>query len=171
MRGLGRLRLLEAISRWLAIILVWMVCVAPGASWAADDGLPASVGLVGDAQTVISTLLGEAQSEGIEGMVAVAEVLRNRAARRGTTMSQEALRPKQFSFWNDRPKATRWLEENATTEQIDLAIHALINAENGSDLTKGATFYYNPALASPGWARKMVETVTISNHRFMKEKA
>lgn len=122
--------------------------------------------LIGDEYAVISTLRGEAASEGLEGMVAVAEVLRNRAMARGTTMSEEALRPKQFSFWNDRRAAARWLLRNPGS--IEVALDALEVVKVGSDITKGADHYYADYIKAPYWARGAKETARIGRHVFLK---
>jgi hypothetical protein len=36
------------------------------------------------------------------------------------------------------------------------------------DETKGATFYYNPKLCNPSWAKTMIVTIAIGNHIFLK---
>lgn len=127
-----------------------------------------AVDRVGNAQIVISTLMGEALGEGVKGMQAVAEVLRNRARARGTTMSQEAMRPKQFSFWNDREQAKAWIADNVDGKGYDMAMEALGLAENGSNVAGSADHYFNPKLARPAWAKRMTKTVSIGGHDFYK---
>lgn len=56
-----------------------------------------------DVQVVAVTLFGEARSEGPEGRIAVANVIRNRVACQrtsfGLTPREVCLKPKQFSCW------------------------------------------------------------------------
>ena len=131
--------------------------------------LPCHAVEVGDRQVVIDTLIGEAVGEGVEGMQAVAEVLRNRAeASAGRTMSQEALRPKQFSFWNDGGRAEGFLEANRSSNSILEAQEALLAALGGSRMVGEARHYYNPALAAPGWASGASGVYRVGNHVFLE---
>jgi spore germination cell wall hydrolase CwlJ-like protein len=57
-----------------------------------------------DRRALALTLYGEARSEPIEGRIAVASVIRNRAARkfRGRSIADVCLYPSQFSCWSPR---------------------------------------------------------------------
>ncbi len=58
--------------------------------------------LTKEQQIIALTLLAEARGEGIEGMEAVAMVIKQRMANRKQTASQVCLAPKQFSCWNGK---------------------------------------------------------------------
>lgn len=120
-------------------------------------------------QMVIETILGEAADQGLDGMTAVAETIRNRTTQRGLPASKVVLQPKQFSFWNDTPAAKRWLTKNVTPEAYQAAMHAYERAFNeGSQITKGATHYYNPAKVkkTPTFAKLYEPKGRIGEHEF-----
>ena len=54
----------------------------------------------------------------------------------------------------------------AWRDSVHVALFVM-NDEWAMDPTDGATFYYNPHIANPGWAGKYTETAIIGNHRFM----
>ena len=115
----------------------------------------------------IATILLEAQNQPLEGQIAVGEVIRNRMKRRGQTAPQVCHARKQFSCWLE----TSWYEPRlrlATTASWDNAARAW-ELSASSDLTHGSQFYFNPRLAKPSWARKMVKTATIASHEFYRE--
>lgn len=116
------------------------------------------------------TLRGEAEGEGEAGMLAVAWVIRNRAARKGWpgTITGVVLQPMQFSFWNG--DSTR---RAAVCEATDLAhqtaLLMLLEAygmDDDEDPTKGADHYYAEYIGEPSWASSMTQTVKIGRHLF-----
>ena len=112
--------------------------------------------------------MGEAQDQGIEGMIAVGETIRNRAERRGTIPAIEALRPHQYAFWmRPRDEQAQLLQDEAVYIKAKLAWYA----SEVSDLTHGATHYENlHDFKRPKWARGMVKTAVIGEHTFWREK-
>jgi spore germination cell wall hydrolase CwlJ-like protein len=82
----------------------------------------------------------------------------------------------QFSWWCDGNKDMLWvtykdgtvIPQNMTAwrDSIHVALFVM-NDEWSMDPTDGATFYYNPNIANPGWAGKYKETAIFGNHRFM----
>ena len=82
----------------------------------------------------------------------------------------------QFSWWCDGKVDMLWvtykdgtvIEQNMTAwrDSIHVALFVM-NDKWAMDPTDGATFYYNPHIANPGWAGKYRETAIIGNHRFM----
>src|SRR5206468_12010195 len=48
-----------------------------------------------------ATLVGECRGEPIEGIIGVANVIRNRAFAADSTLKEICLAPKQFSCWNE----------------------------------------------------------------------
>lgn len=122
---------------------------------------------------VTETVMMEAASEGLDGMIAVAEVIRNRAIKRYgiatyETMAKEVLRPKQFSCWNSHKWAKAWLESHGTGESFQRASRAIGEAITGSDTVKGATHYHTNAV-KPYWVDSMRYIGTVGEHRFYKE--
>ena len=130
-----------------------------------------------DLDTLARTLFGEARGEPLEGVYAVAWVIRNRVKRGGRfglTVSEVCKRPLQFSCWNSHdPNFGQLLAANI--EQLAfLRCHgaaALVLADAIPDPTEGADHYYAVSMAtSPSWAAAMLPTVRISRHQFLRER-
>lgn len=66
-----------------------------------------------DLEVLTLTLIGEARGEPIEGKVAVACVIRNRATAWKKSISEICLQPKQFSCWNEDDPNRLLLDELA----------------------------------------------------------
>lgn len=110
----------------------------------------------------------EARGEGITGMQAVSNVIRNRAKKSKLTIYEEITKPLQFSaitakgdpMLNVYPKSNdkQWLEAQD-----------IVDTENLEDITNGATHYFNPNVVMPSWADKLTKIGSIGNHDFYKE--
>lgn len=129
-------------------------------------------------QIIATTLVAEAGGEGKTGMQAVANVLQNRAKRRGTTPATEALKRKQFSMWNSHTvsgKSIKYVMDIYKVKESPLWPHAVYLAKNIAglrDVTGGATHYYNPKKVKPAWGKgapTWKSTGTIGNHTFGRE--
>jgi len=135
-----------------------------------------------DSEILFLTLLGEARGEPIEGQVAVANVIMNRAKLRKQIIKVVCLSPKQFSCWNandpnrillltvarrlvkgeykiDEYKQLHWIAHGIIERQLD-------------DNTHGKDHYITTALFNsenrPYWARFPTTTpITIGNHTFL----
>ena len=111
---------------------------------------------VSDIDIIAATIVGEAGGEGYEGMQAVKNVLQNRADKKGTIPAREALRPKQFSMWDDatigisvpgdfnkkgRPDIIqRIIDMYKKHSKWDTAV--TLAKSKIKDITGGATMYY-----------------------------
>ena len=83
----------------------------------------------------------------------------------------------QFSWWCDGNKDMLWvtykdgtvIPQNMTAwrDSIHVALFVL-NGDWRMDPTDGATFYYNPNIATPSWGATYEELAIFGNHRFMK---
>lgn len=113
---------------------------------------------------------------GTDGMQSVINTLQNRAARRGTDMYTEAIRPMQYSSIAPPPEmkardseAARWpaLNDSAYATALQLAEQALDGTL--ADITGGATNYYALSMEEPpDWAAEMTYTVTIKGQKFFR---
>lgn len=119
------------------------------------------------------TIYGEARSEGLAGMQAVASVVLNRVARGryGTGIVGVCLRPYQFSCWlksdpNYKKLTSPSIDDKWFTECLKVAEQAVRG--DLEDNTKGATHYHTTAIR-PKWAAKMTYLGTIGHHKFYKE--
>jgi len=133
------------------------------------------------------TAYGEAASEGGEGMAAVLNVIRNRAAGvsqfgdaeiyslTGSPYHAVILKKAQFSMYNIgnavRPTAERMannfdseVQSNSKLNQAYGIVTMLINGQL-ADNTGGAT-YYHTTYVNPSWASAMALLGQIGNHLF-----
>ena len=138
-------------------------------------GSAASAPMSSDARDLaIRTIYGEAGGEPATGQAGVAAVLKNRLAggQYGGDMQSVILAPKQFSLWNKGDPAgdnARKLSPDSPSYQKIGQIYDGVMSGQIPDPTGGATHYYNPNVASPGWGPKLAQQndVRIGNHRFV----
>jgi len=118
----------------------------------------------------IWTVWQEARGESYKGKVAVAEVILRRAEKRYSsdgTIAGTVLRPLQFSGWNSKdPNRLKSVKVDSLDPVMIECIDAWNEAESGSNLSKGAVLYHNPAICSPSWAKNTIVVATIGNHAF-----
>ena len=76
----------------------------------------------GDANYMAVTIFGEARGESIEGLVAVGNVIMNRARAANTSVKEICLAPKQFSCWDE------------DDPNFDLVRNLLSQLENGNEI-------------------------------------
>lgn len=133
------------------------------------------------------TLYGEVRSEPIEGIVAVASVIRNRVGKRfGDSYKVVCLAPKQFSCWNDGTDANhaRLMEKarlvvgdyaERSTQSPDPIVRQLKFLAQGImngdllDRSKHADHYMTTELfiaKPPAWAEKQTPTCYVGAHAF-----
>lgn len=135
-----------------------------------------------DVLTLARTLWGEARGEPLDGQIAVAWVIRNRAQRpafagvlagRAGAVMHCCLAPWQFSCWNDSdPNRAKLLvlREDQCRGQMGVASNVLDGLV--ADPTGGADHYHTiarPAWATPwppDWAATMPETARFGGHVF-----
>lgn len=134
----------------------------------------------------------ENRGGGVDGMQSVLNVIANRAARRGTTLYEEAIRPLQFSSMTapGDPELSLYPSPHDLPWQVASGLATLACEGKLADMTDGATVYYNPASiyakgAKPGkvievagvqipfpktWSQEHVKhTATIAGHVFFQE--
>lgn len=120
---------------------------------------------------VARTIWGEARGEGITGMQAVANVIRNRVRARswyGATFEDVCKKPLQFSCWNTSdPNYTKILQVTRADPQFNSAWELATATVNDElpDNTGGATHYHARSIY-PSWASSLTETARIGNHIF-----
>ena len=125
------------------------------------------------ADLLARTLWGEARSEGVAGMQAVASVILHRAAHPGWwghDVASVIMAPWQFSCWLAEPvgelHALRMLTSADAYFRQAKAVAADALAGKLIDRTHGANSYANLALCNPAWARGAVPTAIIGHHHF-----
>ena len=119
------------------------------------------------------TIWQEARGESYSGKVGVGEVIRNRvklAWQGQNTVAGVVLYPLQFSCWNNYSPSREAAGQLDDTDPIVAeCIKAWAESET-SNLTNGATHYFNPKIVHPAWANALGATVQvpIGNHIFVK---
>lgn len=119
---------------------------------------------------VAACLILEASNQGEEGLVAVANVIYNRANHRPEMIYRVVKKPRAFSALNDRPNGFATHVTRASRDKNWR--RALLIVEwlyEGSlwDTTKGATHYSRVEEYVP-WMEGLTVTKIIGNHKFMK---
>lgn len=132
--------------------------------------------------TLARTIYGEARSEPVEGMEAIACVVLNRLAvsKRyakgywwGNNIEDICRKPFQFSCWNvNDPNLEKiqkiTLDNPRFMTCFEIAKKAV--EKNLPDVTGGATHYFNPAVVNPKWAFGEKPTAKIGRHIFYRPK-
>lgn len=125
------------------------------------------------------TLYGEARSEGLTGIEAVACVIMNRVQIAvdkggcwwGCTVRDVCLKPFQFSCWNPDDANFDVIQNVSPDDTVfQLCCRVATRAVAGTlkDITGGAT-HYHTLCVNPAWARKWVPCAQIGNHLFYRE--
>ena len=131
------------------------------------------------------TLYGEARGEPIEGITAVASVMRNRVHRRGHSWRRVCLQPWQFSCWKVEGGAANYRRVMRIARQLvdDRQVHwSRVLEECGfvaqgmmrerlRDRTNSADHYCTIKLwkkKPPRWARGQTPVATIGAHVFFE---
>ena len=128
--------------------------------------------MLNDRDLLAKTLQAEAGNQGLGGMLAVGSVISNRLGS-GQSWRDVILAPGQFSAWN---KVTGYAggEQGQDMGKIKPSKDAYAAADailsgNFTDITGGATHYYNPRISNPKWgARGGGDWQKIGAHLFGK---
>lgn len=112
---------------------------------------------------VARTIYAEAAGESIEGKLAIASVIYNRARGNSRKVVDVILKPKQFSCWNsgnipEEGSGQAWLDSMKVAEQL---------LGGNFTPTVKATHYFNPKKVSPSWAKDQPVVALIGNHKFL----
>jgi spore germination cell wall hydrolase CwlJ-like protein len=98
-------------------------------------------------------IIGEAEGEGYEGMLAVSEAIRNRGSLKGVYGCQAS-------------RVKNRLYSQAVLQTANLAWQNSLH----TNTVRGATHWEGTAFKTPYWAKDMIVTATIRNQRFYKER-
>ena len=120
------------------------------------------------------TMWGEARGEGTQGMLAVGNVIKNRADQQkwyGKSIVDVITKDFQFSAWNlNDPNREEMLnvkkEDDADFRQALLSAKDIVTG-NAPDITSGADHYHAKNIR-PNWINKMKITAIIGNHIFYR---
>jgi len=122
-----------------------------------------------DLKCLAENIYHEARGEGINGMLAVANVTLNRVATTGfpSTVCGVVYQPYQFSWTLIRDQIGIY-EKAAYEQSLAIAKYALTTAE---DITGGALFFHSITIKRPKWTKGYEEALVLNNHIFYKGKS
>ncbi len=110
----------------------------------------------------------EARGAGEAERIAVAQVIANRAQRTGASICA--------TIWADRGSQFQWVKGGITIMPRELTIWQSVQndavafiAHRPPDLTRGATLFYNPALAAPNWIKRGAQVTLCLHQVFLRE--
>ncbi len=120
-----------------------------------------------------ATVYHEARSEPIEGQIAVAHVILNRALKRGLSVQEVVFQRKQFSCYNHgKPPIKDYHSFIAAMEAVERCMEERLHGKN----LFGATHYMNERVVKkrygklPSWSDTMKKVGVIGRHTFYKER-
>lgn len=112
----------------------------------------------------------EATSEGVPGMVAVAQVTiqRKDSGKFADTLCKVVHQKSQFSWTSNKPKALINVNKEAYNNAREVAKKVLWENERISSIND-STYYYADYINQPYWAKNMKVVSKIGHHIFLKE--
>lgn len=119
-------------------------------------------------KVVAAVIMGEARGEGIEGMIAIGEVIWERAKIKREVPRKIVVEPLQFSCLNGTTAdalITRYETHKEWAQAMKVAQVVYNYPWRLPGITKGAT-HYNGTV--PWWAKGKAPTVVIGNHIFWR---
>jgi N-acetylmuramoyl-L-alanine amidase len=146
--------------------------------------------VITDRDYLALTLIGEARGEPIEGIIGVANVIKNRAYASGKLFKDVCLSPNQFSCWNENDPNKKVINQvygaldfgNPITDvylRQCIAVSSAVYEGDFLDNVKGAKNYvtlerYKAAQARKAnkdkWINDMIPVIILGNHVFLAEK-
>ena len=118
---------------------------------------------------VAAVIVSEAGTDGTDSMIAVAEVIRNRADAKGTTMLVEVNRKGQFTpvvqAGSSDALYLKFRKSHVYREALRIARLAYNTPDKLPGLANGAT-YFHRTNTTPYWAKGMNLVATVGSHHF-----
>jgi spore germination cell wall hydrolase CwlJ-like protein len=114
-------------------------------------------------------LLAEASGEGVEGMLAVASVIKTRSKNRKISYSEVCLQPQQFSCWNGKSVSDlhkKWID----SQNVRIALMIAQNMNQIDTAILGNADHYHAVYCNPYWKDNTKKIIQIGNHIFYKLK-
>lgn len=124
-------------------------------------------------RVVEAVIFAEGRTEGVEGQLAIAEVIRNRMARSGKSAYETVTQRKQFSCLNSTTPEKLVERQKVSALGLEGFVYRISRAlvfdpfSFDDDTVKGATHYHEVSV-HPDWARPDRRTVQIRHHIFYR---
>lgn len=110
----------------------------------------------------------ESRGEPLEGQVAVAHVIVNRAEERKLSIEDVVKEPHQFQWYNKDTMAAVVFTELGTFFDCVAVVYKCANERLKGKTLRGANHFYNPHVVNPAWAKEMTIVRQIGNHLFLR---
>jgi N-acetylmuramoyl-L-alanine amidase len=126
---------------------------------------------------ILMTLWAEARGEPLEGMLAVAEVIRRRTKlhyNSDGSLTDTCTRNAQFSCWNNDDEQRPMMFRLTDQEPLVMRLGEVWENSEFTDYSNGAVLYYSPAAMKPTgsvpwWAPKCRKVAEVGPHVFYVE--
>jgi spore germination cell wall hydrolase CwlJ-like protein len=118
-----------------------------------------------ESEVVYQTIAMEASNQPLEGQIAVARVIINRARASNGSLESVCLASKQFSCWNSPKQAKTWLLRHYDDTTRDRAIKAYHDAII-ANLSYPSINHYHTKQVKPYWAKGHNPSLVIGQHLF-----
>jgi len=152
--------------------------VAREASWLHKNGWPlyalvdryaAGAPLDAEATCIATAVYHEARGEALEGQLAVARVIMNRAAsgKYPSSWCGTVKQPWQFSFVNPRTGAMPYTDTNSASWRKAVAITRLA-VSNAVPSLDTDVLWYHATYVAPSWGRRLTQASKIGTHIFYR---
>jgi len=139
-----------------------------GIAWLLSLIACAQPSLTDEQQVLALTLLAEARGEGVQGMEAVAMVVKQRMVNRSQTAEQVCVAPKQFSAWNGRSKSDLEYLWRSPAASDAVGVVRRFSQLDPADI--GHADHYCTVKITPYWALNQQPVAVIGNHKFYRLK-
>jgi spore germination cell wall hydrolase CwlJ-like protein len=144
-----------------------MIILVPTALFFFADKLNAQIPNETAHDLVAATLILEAGGEKDQrAMLAVWEVLRNRAKQQNKSIVSVCFQRKQFSCWNNVEKRQALFDKASKHPKFNKA-YDIATKNYKTNVTNGAT-HYHTLKVNPYWSKSYEKTVVIENHIFYR---
>jgi hypothetical protein len=137
--------------------------------YALVDKFSAGSPLTDEANCIAVAVYHEARGESLEGQLAVAKVIMNRAAsgKYPASWCGVVKQPWQFSFVNPRSGYMPSVDQSSTAWQKALGVTRLAVA-NAVDSVPGDCLWYHADYVAPSWGRRLTRVNKIGAHIFYR---
>jgi spore germination cell wall hydrolase CwlJ-like protein len=138
-----------------------------------DSGRGDELRLFSEESIVLATLWAECRSEPLEGMLAVAEVIRRRTKlhyNSDGTLTNTCTRDRQFSCWNNTDKQRPKMLNLSDQDSMVMRMRDVWENSEWTDYSNGAVLYHAIGMEHyPQWVTHSRVVATIGGHVFYVE--
>lgn len=143
-------------------ILIAMLVLVAGSSYAGKARE------VGTEEVVAMTLYLEAANQCLDGKVAVAAVIWNRAGGNPNKLKGVVLARKQFSCWNNRKPYSVKIKDDLSYRICKLIAGEMVRGEFSVPVGLKTATHYHEKSVRPSWGRSEHLLVKIGDHLFYR---